>query len=86
MSTDPTRSTEQSPKEIAEAKAMAFLQRVNRWHEKHATTAKQPECPICSGIEWVFVAEPAKIGTVTVHPRYCTLCGYTMLVNAALLG
>jgi hypothetical protein len=54
--------------------------------ERHATSLSKPDCPICSGMRWVFVAEEGTVGGVKVYPRYCLFCGYTMFAKAELLG
>jgi hypothetical protein len=76
-----------TPEELnnPESRARRFLARVNAWAEKHAVDLRQP-CPVCSGIQWVFDETPGKVGALTVHPRWCSSCGYTMFVKAELLG
>jgi hypothetical protein len=74
------------PTDTPEDRARKFIERVNRWHERHATRTSKPECPICSGMRWAFVTEEGTVGGVKVYPRYCLSCGYTMFVKAELLG
>jgi len=70
----------------SEKKAKAFGRRVDKWTDRHFTDPDRPECPVCRGIKWIFVANEVKLGAITVYPRYCLSCGYTMFFNADLIG